>query len=88
MAEFSEYMEQRDRLDAAEVKWKYSEGRGTSWMVEVVYNDRNGVGNLLQLSSVAEVDAFLGSWCPTCWRIDRRRTAGGSCPSCSRAAWD
>jgi hypothetical protein len=52
-------------------------------MIDAVYTDSDGVGDMMSLSTVGEVDAFLGSWCPGCWRVDRRRTRGGLCRSCA-----
>lgn len=84
-ASIVEYRAQRARIEAAGVKSKFDMATEQTWLVEVVFTDRDGVGDLMSLTSVREVDEFLGSWCPECWRIDRRRTRGGVCSACARA---
>ena len=76
---------QRERLVEAGAHFKYSEANAQGWMIEAVFNDAEGVGDLMTLTSVDEVDAFIGSFCPNCWRVDRRRRRGGLCSSCDRA---
>jgi hypothetical protein len=82
----AEYEAQRDRLRAAGVGVKFGSGTARSWLLEVEYLDREGIEDLYPLTSVVEVDNFLGSFCPECLRLDRRRKAGGLCPACQRAA--
>jgi hypothetical protein len=82
MDDIAEYEAQRARLIAAGVKIKYSEARPGSWGIEVVFTDKDDIGDLWSLYSVADVDEFIGSFCPECWHVDRRRTRGGRCSRC------
>jgi hypothetical protein len=85
MDKVEEMREQRERLDKAGTHFKYSEANAQGWMIEAVFNDAEGVGDLMTLTSVDEVDTFIGSFCPNCWRVDQRRRRGGLCSSCAQA---
>jgi hypothetical protein len=82
---FIEYEAARARLEAVGVKIKHSQAWPGGWLIEAVFTDRDGVGDLQTLTSTAEVEEFSGAFCPRCWRVDRRRHRGGLCPHCARA---
>ena len=86
MGKVEEMHEQRERLEKAEARFKTSFANAQGWMIEVQFCDNDGVGDLMTLTDAGEVDAFIGSFCPHCWRVDRRRRRGGLCPACQRAA--
>lgn len=86
MDKIAEYQAQQERLETAGAKMKFGSATSSSWMIEVVFTDRDGIGDLMTLTSVAEVSDFIRTCCPECRRIDRRRTKGGLCRSCARDA--
>jgi len=79
-----EMHDQRERISKAGAKCKFSSADEQTWFIEAVFVGNDGVGDLMTLTSVDEVDAFIGSFCPNCWRVDRRRRRGGLCSPCDR----
>jgi 3-deoxy-D-manno-octulosonic-acid transferase len=83
MDKIAEYKTQQRLLEKAGARVKFGSATNNGgWMIEVVITDHDGVGDLLGLYSVAEVAMFIGSFCPICEKVDRRRTRGGPCQSC------
>lgn len=78
----AECTEQRARLRVIDAGTKYYAADAHGWQMEVRFIDNNDVGDSLILTSVVEVDAFIGAHCPACRRVDRRRTRGGRCRAC------
>lgn len=70
------------RLEAAGASVKTWHAVNGTWSIEAEFADRNGVGDLELMTSIGEVDRFIGAFCPDCWRLDRRRTVGGPCSAC------